>query len=81
MTVIDHNYATSIEKIAEGIGLVAPIASQAHMSMDELIASLGTITAVTQRSGSESARAMRALILSIIKDTTTEIEDGVTWTV
>ena len=81
MTVIDHNYATSVEKIAEGIGLVAPIASQAHMSMDELIASLGTITAVTQRSGSESARAMRALILSIIKDTTTEIEDGVTWTV
>lgn len=81
MTVIDHNYATSVEKIAEGIGLVAPIASQAHMSMDELIASLGTITAVTQRSGSESARAMRALILSIIKDTTTEIEEGVTWTV
>ena len=81
MTVIDHNYATSVEKIAEGIGIVAPIAAQAHMSMDELIASLGTITAVTQRSGTESARAMRALILSIIKDTTTEIEEGVTWTV
>lgn len=81
MTVIDHNYATSVEKIAEGIGLVAPIAAQAHMSMDELIASLGTITAVTQRSGSESARALRALILSIIKDTTTEIDEGVTWTV
>lgn len=81
MTVIDHNYATSVEKIAEGIGLVAPIASQAHMSMDELIAAMGTITAVTQRSGSESARALRALILSIIKDTTTEIEEGVTWTV
>lgn len=81
MTIIDHNYATSVEKIAEGIGLVAPIASQAHMSMDELIAAMGTITAVTQRSGSESARALRALILSIIKDTTTEIDEGVTWTV
>ena len=81
MTVIDHNYATSVEKIAEGMGLVAPIAAQAHMSIDELIASLGTITAVSQRGGAEAARALRALILSIIKDTTTEIDEGVTWTV
>ena len=81
MTYVDHNYATSVEKIAEGMGIVAPVAAQAHMSVDELIASLGTITAVTQRSGSESARALRALILSIIKDTTTELEDGVTMTV
>ena len=81
MTVIDHRYATSVDKIAQGMGIVAPVAAQAHMSIDELIASLGTITAVTQRSGSEAARAMRALILSIIKDTTTEIDEGVTWTV
>ena len=81
MTYVDHNYATSVEKIAEGMGIVAPVAAQAHMSVDELIASLGTITAVTQRSGSESARALRALILSILKDTTTELEDGVTMTV
>ncbi len=81
MTYVDHNYATSVEKIAEGMGIVAPVAAQAHMSVDELIASLGTITAVTQRSGSESARALRALILSIIKDTTTEVEEGVTLTV
>ena len=81
MTVIDHNYATSVEKIADGMGIVAPVAKQANMSIDELIASLGTITAVTQRSGTEAARALRALILSIIKDTTTELDDGVTWTV
>ena len=81
LTVIDHNYATSVEKIADGMGIVAPVAAQAHMSTDELIASLGTITAVTQRSGTEAARALRALILSIIKDTTTEIDEGVTWTV
>lgn len=81
LTVIDHNYATSVEKIADGMGIVAPVAAQAHMNIDELIASLGTITAVTQRSGTEAARALRALILSIIKDTTTEIDEGVTWTV
>lgn len=81
LTVIDHNYATSVEKIADGMGIVAPVAAQAHMSTDELVASLGTITAVTQRSGTEAARALRALILSIIKDTTSEIDEGVTWTI
>ena len=77
---IDNNYATSIEKIAEGLGLIAPIASQVHVSEQELTSAIGTITAVTQRSGSEAARALRALFLNIIGDTTTEIEDGVTAT-
>jgi TP901 family phage tail tape measure protein len=77
---IDNKYATSISKIAEGLGTVAPVAAQAHMSVGELSAAIGTITAVTQRSGSEAARAMRALILNIVGDTKTEIEDGVTWT-
>lgn len=77
---IDNNYATSIEKIAEGMGIVAPVAAQAHVGVDELMASLGTITAVTQRSGSEAARALRALFLNIIGDTKTEIDEGVTWT-
>ena len=77
---IDNKYATSIQKIAEGIGIVAPVAKQAHMGIDELTAAVGTITAVTQRSGSEAARALRALILNIVGDTKTEIDEGVTWT-
>lgn len=77
---IDNKYATSIQKIAEGIGIVAPVAKQAHMEIDELTAAVGTITAVTQRSGSEAARALRALILNIVGDTKTEIDEGVTWT-
>ena len=77
---IDNKYATSIQKIAEGLGTVAPIAAQAHVGIDELSAAIGTITAVTQRSGSEAARAFRALILNILGDTKTEIEEGVTWT-
>ena len=77
---IDNNYATSIQKIAEGLGKVAPIASQAHVGVDELSAAIGTITAVTQRSGTEAATALRALFLNIIGDTKTEIEDGATWT-
>lgn len=77
---IDNNYATSIEKIAEGLGKVAPIASQAHVGVDELTAAIGTITAVTQRSGTEASTALRALFLNIIGDTKTEIDEGVTWT-
>ena len=77
---IDNNYATSIERIAEGLGKVAPIAAQAHVGADELTAAIGTITAVTQRSGTEAATALRALFLNIIGDTKTEIDEGVTWT-
>ena len=77
---IDNKYATSIEKIAEGMGIVAPVAAQAHVTIEELSAAIGTITAVTQRSGSEAARAFRALVLNIIGDTKTEIDEGVTWT-
>lgn len=77
---IDNKYATSIEKIAEGLGIVAPVAAQMHVTEDELSSAIGTITAVTQRSGAEAARALRALFLNILGDTTTEIEDGVTAT-
>lgn len=77
---LDNKYATSIAKIAEGMGIVAPVAAQMHVGIDELAASIGTITAVTQRSGSETARALRALFLNIVGDTKTEIDEGVTWT-
>lgn len=77
---IENNYATSIRKMAEGFPIVANVASMANMSIDELMATLGTITAVTQESGTKAATALRALILNIIGDTETEIEDGVTWT-
>ena len=77
---IDNRYATSISKIAEGLGKVAPIAAQAHVGVDELTAAIGTITAVTQRSGTEASTALRALFLNIIGDTKTEIDEGVTWT-
>lgn len=77
---IDNHYATSIEKIAEGLGKVAPIAAQTHVGINELTAAIGTITAVTQRSGTEAATALRALLLNIVGDTKTEIQEGVTWT-
>lgn len=76
---VENNYATSIEKIAEGMPIVASVAEMANISVEETIAALGTITAKTQESGTSAARAFRALILNIIGDTETELEDGVTW--
>lgn len=77
---LDNKYATSIEKIAEGMGIVAPVAAQMNVDVYELEAAIGTITAVTQRTGTEAARALRAIMLNIVGDTKTEIEEGVTWT-
>ena len=62
---VENNYATSIEKIADGFPIVASTASMANMSIEELVASLGTITSVTQETGRRAATALRALILNI----------------
>ena len=80
VVAIGDNYATNIEKIAEAIGIVAPIAAQAHVGIDELSAAIGTITADTQRSGTEAARALRYVFLNILQNTSTEVEEGVTLT-
>ena len=77
---IGNEYATNVAEISAGIGKLATIASTAHVGIDELTAALGTVTAVTQRSGSEAATALRAIFLNIMGDTTTEIEDGAKWT-
>lgn len=78
--IVENNYATSIDKLAQGMPNVASVASMVGMSAEETIAALGTITAVTQQSGTKAATALRALILNIMKDTTTEVEEGVTVT-
>ena len=72
---VENNYATSIDKIAEGLPVVASTASMANMSMDELVASLGTITAVTQETGKKAATALRALILNITGEIGEVLED------
>ena len=77
---VDNNYATSIEKISEGMTLVASLGASAHVPIEQLTAALGTMSAVTQRSGSEVARGLRSIILNVMGDTSTEIEEGVTAT-
>lgn len=74
--VVENNFATTIQKISDGLPLVASIAANAGMSMEQTIAALGTITSVTQESGAMAARALRALILNIIGEVG-EFDDGI----
>lgn len=62
---INNNYATTLDKLASGMPIVASVAAQAGMSAEETMAALGTITHVTQESGTKAATALRALILNI----------------
>lgn len=62
---INNNYATDLGKLSEGLPRVASVAAQAGMSVEETLAAIGTITAVTQETGTKSATALRALILNI----------------
>lgn len=77
---IGNNFATSIGKISEGMTLVASLGGQVGVPIEQMMAALGTMTAVTQRSGGEMARALRSVFLNILKDTTSEVEEGVTVT-
>lgn len=74
---IENNYATSLEKLADGFPIVASTAAMANMSIDETMAALGTITSVTQESGRKAATALRALILNIMGEVGAEVEEGV----
>lgn len=66
---INNNYATSLDKLAAGMPIVASVAENAGMSAEETMAALGTITAATQESGTKAATALRALIMNISKET------------
>ena len=73
---IENNFATSIYKIAQGFPIVSNTAAMANMSVEELMAALGTITAKTQQTGSKAATALRALIMNINHEVGAWIDDG-----
>ncbi len=75
MNEIDNKFATSIAKVAEGITVTGSIAANAGVGIDELSAALGTMTAATQRSGSEAGRAFRGIVMNL-RQIRGETEDG-----
>jgi TP901 family phage tail tape measure protein len=72
---IDNKFATSIQKVSEGITVAGSIAANAGVDINELSAAVGTMTAVTQRSGNEAGRAFRSILMNL-RQIKGETEDG-----
>lgn len=62
--ITNHN-AVNMTELSEGMTIVASTAASFGVDVNELTAALGTMSATTQQSGSEVARAFRAILLNI----------------
>lgn len=62
---ICDNNAVNMSELSEGMSIVGSTAASLGVDVDELTAALGTMTASTQQSGSEVARAFKAILLNI----------------
>lgn len=62
---ITNNNAVNMSELSEGFSIVSSTAAASGVSAKELTAALGTMAATTQQSGSEIARAFRAILLNI----------------
>ncbi len=62
---ICDNNATNMSELSEGMSIVASTAASMGVDVDQLTAALGTMSSVTQQSGSEVARAFKAILLNI----------------
>lgn len=62
--ITNHN-AVNMTELSEGFSIVASTAASFGVDANELSAALGTMAASTQQSGSEVARAFRAILLNI----------------
>lgn len=73
--ITNHN-AVNMTELSEGMTIVASTAASFGVEIDELISALGTMSASTQQSGSEVARAFRAVLLNIRQ--VSDEEEGIT---
>lgn len=62
--ITNHN-AVNMTELAEGMSIVGTTAASFGVDVDEATAALGTMIATTQQSGSEVAKAFKAILLNI----------------
>lgn len=65
MNWISDNNAVNMTELSEGMSIVGSTAASFGVEVNELTAALATMSATTQQSGSEVARAFRAILLNI----------------
>ena len=62
---ITNNNAVNMQELAEGMSIVGSTAASLGVDVSETTAAIGTMAASTQQSGSEVARAFKAILLNI----------------
>ena len=62
---VNNNYATDLEKLADGMPIVASTAANMNLSFEETIALLGTINSKTQETGRKTATAVRSFLIAV----------------
>lgn len=62
---ITNENAVNMQELADGMSIVGSTAASFGVEANETTAALGTMIATTQQSGSEAARAYRAILLNI----------------
>ncbi len=62
--ITSHN-AVNMAELSEGMSIVGSTAASFNVGVNETTAALGTMIATTQQSGSEAARAFKAILLNI----------------
>lgn len=72
--ITNHN-AVTMTDLADGMSIVGSTASSFGVDVNKATAALGTMIATTQQSGSEAARAFRAILLNIRQ--VTDEEEGI----
>ncbi len=65
MNYITNHNAVNMTELSEGMMVVGSIAASFNVNVNETTAALGTMIAITQQSGSEVARAFKAILLNI----------------
>lgn len=65
MNYITNHNAVNMTELSEAMSIVGSTAASFGVDVDETTAALGTMVATTQQSGSEVARAFKAILLNI----------------
>jgi len=65
MNFISNHNAVNMTELSEAMSIVGSTAASFGVDVDETTAALGTMSATTQQSGSEVARAFKAILLNI----------------
>ena len=65
MNYITNNNAVNMTELSEAMSIVGSTAASFGVNVDEAAAAVGTMIATTQQSGSEVARAFKAILLHI----------------